>query len=61
MLAKCYMLIRIKIRALISHRYIRNETLSLFKRGKMGTSEIDCGTKLRRSHVCLHSQAGNRL
>ena len=35
--------------------------LPLFISGKLGTSKINCGTKFRRSHVCLHSQAGNRV
>ena len=35
--------------------------LPLFIQGKLGTSRIDCGAKCRRTHVCLHSQARNRL
>ena len=35
--------------------------LPIFIREKLGTSKIDYGTKFRRSYVCLHLQAGNRL
>ena len=38
-----------------------NYILPPFICGKLGTSEIDCGKKFSRSHVCLHSQEGNRL
>ena len=35
--------------------------MPLVIRGKLGTSKIDRGDKFQRSHVCLHSHAGNRL
>ena len=37
------------------------QKLLLFIRWELGTSKSMVGTKLRRIHVCLHSQAGNRL
>ena len=38
-----------------------NVYLPLFTCGKLGTSKSIVGTKFRRTHVCLHSQAGNRV
>ena len=35
--------------------------LPIFIPGELGTSKIECGAKLRRGYVCLHSQAGNRV
>ena len=35
--------------------------LRFFIRGKLGTSQIDVGTKFGKSHVCLYSQVRNRL
>ena len=45
----------------VFHTYDESVSLPLFKRGKLGTSDIDCAEKFKRSHICLHSQAGNRL
>ena len=36
-------------------------SLPLFIRGKLGINKSILQTKFRRSHVCLHSQAGNKV